>query len=96
VDDMIEYMTALILIVITYIVAITNVKLPIFGYIIIFVDLVAFLPEPISTGQVIIGYTLSGSIPTPIFQTFSWLQYVIIVGIALSSLTAVLKTLGEI
>lgn len=91
---MIEYSTVLILIFLTYLVAITNIKIPIFGFLIIFIDLMALLPEPLQTGLVVIGYTVSGSVATPIYQTFSWLTIVGVIGIVLCAVTFLLKMTG--
>ena len=93
---MIEYTTVLILILLTYLIAIINIKIPIFGFIIIFIDIMTLIPEPLQTGLVVIGYTVSGSIATPIYQTFSWLTLIIIIGILFCTLTAILKMTGGI
>lgn len=93
---MMEYTTVLILIFLTYIVAIINIKFPILGFLVTLIDLIVFLPEPLTSGLVIIGYTLSGSIATPITQTFSWLTIVIITGMVLCISTALLRMSNRI
>lgn len=93
---MIEYGTVLILILLTFLTAVVNVKIPIFGYIVIVIDLFTLLPEPITSGSVIVGYSYANSVVTPIMQSFSWLPIVIILGIVFSAFTAILKTVGSI
>lgn len=93
---MIEYSTVLLLIFVTYLVAIINVKFYILSLLIVPIDIFVLLPEPINTGEVIVGYYLSGGIITPLLQTFSWLRIVILVGLTLCSMTAIIKMTGRL
>ena len=91
---MIEYTTVLIMILLTYIVAIINIKIPILGLLIVIIDLMVFIPEPLQTGLVIIGYTVNESIATPVTQSFTWLTIVIIIGLVLCLSTTIIKMAG--
>lgn len=92
---MIEYTTALILIFLTYIVAVINIKIPIFGILVVIIDVMVLLPEPLQTGLVIIGYTIENGIATPVTQSFSWLTIIGVIGIAFCIMTAIIKMTGE-
>lgn len=93
---MIEYTTALLLILITYVVAIINIKFYILSLLIVPLDIFILLPEPITSGEVIVGYYLSGGVITPLMQTFDWLRIVILIGITLCSMTAIIKMTGRL
>jgi len=93
---MIEYTTALLLILITYLVAVINIKFYILSLLIVPLDVFILLPEPITTGEVIVGYYLTGSTITPLLQTFEWLRIVILVGMVLCSATAIMKMSGRL
>jgi hypothetical protein len=92
---MIEYTTVLILILCTYIFAISNIKLPILGLIIVIIDILSLLPQPIVSGTVIIGYNIISGIAYPIVQNFSWLPLVIVVGIFFNLMTMLMKLDGR-
>lgn len=91
---MMEYSTALVFILITYIVAILNIKLYITGLLMVIIDILVMLPEPISTGEVIVGYLTTGSTLTPLIQSFSWIQIIAIIGMLLCAMTTILKMVG--
>jgi hypothetical protein len=75
-------------------VAVVNIKLYVFSFLIIFIDIFTLLPEPINSGQVVVGYVLNGSTLTPLYENFLWLRLIIIVGMVLCSLTAIGKMAG--
>lgn len=89
-----EYSTALILILITYIVAIINIKMFVLGILISIVDIIIMLPEPITSGQVIVGYLATGSVLTPLIVSYPWIQTVAIIGILLCVMTTIMKMVG--
>ncbi len=93
---MIEYATAMVLIFLTFIFAFVNIKIPFFGLILIVVDLVAFSPDLLSTGTVIIGYDVNEGVITALTQSFSWVQYVGVLAIAFCAVTFLLKMAGRI
>ena len=93
---MIEYTTALVLILITYFVAVVNIKLYIFGILMILIDVFTLLPEPIRTGQVIVGYSLSGGVLTALTVNYSWLSIIAIVGMALCGFTMIMRMAGRL
>lgn len=92
---MIEYSTVLLLIFVTYLVAVINIKFYILSLLIVPIDIFVLLPEPITTGEVIVGYYLSSGVPTPILQYFDWLGITILIGMALCSMTAIIKMAGK-
>jgi hypothetical protein len=95
VAEMIEYTTAILLILLTYLVAVINIRLYIFGILMVLIDVFTLLPEPISTGQVIVGYSLSGGILTALTVNYLWLQTVAVIGMLLCVCTAIMKMAGR-
>jgi len=89
-----EYSTAMVLILITYIIAIINIKMFILGILMTIIDIIVMLPEPISSGQVIVGYLATGSVLTPLIVSYSWIQIIAVIGILLCIMTTVLKMVG--
>jgi len=91
---MMEYNTALILIFLTYIVSVVNIKMYLLGLIMVIIDILIMLPEPLSTGQVVVGYLSVGSVLTPLTQIYPWIRMVAVIGILLCSVTIIMKMLG--
>jgi hypothetical protein len=89
-----EYNTALILIFLTYIISIVNIKMYLIGLIMVIIDILIMLPEPLSTGQVVVGYLAVGSVLTPLIQTYPWIRLIGVIGILLCSVTVIMKMLG--
>jgi len=75
---MIEYSLALVAILLTFICGIISIRLPLTGFIVTTLDLV-MMGDVIIGGPVIIGYTYSSGVATPITQTFAWLPLTITV-----------------
>lgn len=93
---MIEYTTALLLILLTFAVMLTNIKLPILGLIVIAVDMVALYPDVLNGGTVIIGYSMANNIATPVLQSFAWIQYAAIISIVFCAMSFSLRVMGRI
>jgi hypothetical protein len=91
---MMEYNTALVLIFLTYIVSIINIKMYIVGLLMVIIDILIMLPEPLSTGQVVVGYLNVGSVLTPLTQVYPWIRVIGVIGILLCSVTIIMKMLG--
>jgi hypothetical protein len=93
---LIEYTTAILLILITYAVAVINIKFDLFTYIIILVDIFTIVPDVIlGNGSVIVGYSWVNSVLTPLVVSFSWLRIVSILGMAACIITAIMKETGS-
>ena len=92
---MIEYTTALLLILITFIVSMINIKFSLFSYIIVIIDAFVLVPDLIiNNGLVIVGYNLVGSNLVPLTVSYSWLRIVTILAILLCIVTAMIKETG--
>jgi len=91
---MIEYTTVLILIFLTYLTAVINIKIPIVGALMCIIDALIMIPDPLTTGRVIIGYNVIGTVASPIIVSFSWLTIVIVIGIFINVGTVIIKYEG--
>jgi hypothetical protein len=69
---MIEYTTALAVLLLTFLMGLVSVRIPLAGFIVMALDLILLI-DPIQNSRVIIGYSYSGGVATAITQTFTWL-----------------------
>jgi hypothetical protein len=93
---LIEYTTALLIILLTYAIAVINIKFYLFSILIALVDIFTIVPDiVVNNGSVVVGYSLVGSTLTPLTVSYPWLRILALIGITLCASTAILKMFGR-